>query len=77
MKKYNIFHIPYYSNLVQFASAEFHDENLKALGVNEEVIQTIDNKHIDKSKHCHRAGHLKIECFDLFPCLHCEKKTIT
>ena len=30
-----------------------------------------DVKHIDKSRHCHRVGHLKKKYFDLHPCLHC------
>jgi hypothetical protein len=40
------------------------------------VDETIDDKHIEEileCQHCHLVGHMKIECFDLHPCLHCGK----
>jgi len=56
--KYNIFHIPYYSNLVYFVSARFLEEG-----------NNIDNK----CQHCHRVDHLETHCFDFHPCIHCGK----
>ena len=69
------FHILEYSKPIQFVSVRFINE--KAPKFNEEVIQNIDEKHMEEipeCQHCHRVGHLETNCFDLHPCQHCGKK---